>query len=212
VAHGREQQHADGEREVIGDEASGEGHPQHAPAVPAHSEDAGESRRQAILAARELAPLHGEDKGELREGERDHRKENRLDAEGEGADPGGDDRGEGDAGREPGEEMTVGGRAELAQREGDRIGAEAEEHRMAEGDDAGVADDDVVARDQSGEQRDLEHEVHHLERAHDKRRRGEGRHQRQPQVRQGIGEAPAPRLEPGGLEGGEGLARHRPAP
>ena len=183
--------------DVVGDAAPAERDPEEPSALPAHREDAGEFRGEAVLAAGEGRPLHGEDEGELRERERDHREEERLDAEREGADQGGDDGRHEDPGEEAQGQVTVGHAAELPEGEGDGVGAEAEVHRVTEGDDPGVADHHVVARRERREERDLEGEVGDLEGRRQDRNQDERGDDAEPEPGRRLAEPACPRGLPG---------------
>ena len=210
--HHEKEDEADRQDEVVSDQTPRDGDAAEPPAIVAHREDPRQRGAQTVLAARDMGELDGQDQGELREGERDHGEEDRLDAEGEGSDQHSDGRGEGDARQEARCQMGVCRRPELAERERHGIGAEAEEHGVAEGDDPRVPQDDVVARDEGGEDRDLRGEVQHLEGGHHQGDQGGQDEARQPQIWRGLSKAAHPLGLARQLDGREAVRAHLPAP
>src|SRR5262249_51449490 len=121
-AHDEEQdetRHHDG---VVGDAPRAQRDTQEPSALPAHGEDAGEPRRESVLASGEGRPLHGEDERELRKREGDHGEEERLDAEREGDDQGRYDRREENPDQEAQPEVAVRHASQLAEGERDGVG------------------------------------------------------------------------------------------
>src|SRR6266542_2058239 len=212
AAHQEEQGDAHRKEGIVGDQPSRQGDAQEPPAVERRREDAGELGRQAVLPTRHRGELNGQDEGELGEGERDHGEEQGLHPQRERADEHRHHSRDDDPGSEAGEEMAIGRRAPLPERQRDGIRAEAEEHGVAERDDASVADDHVVARDEGGEERDLEQEVRDLERRDDHGSENEGQEHAQPQVERRVLESVAPRLEPLRLDRSQRRGRHFAVP
>ncbi len=109
---------------------------------------------QAVLAAGDRRKLRGEDLEKGRYRERDHGEEDRAHAQREQAD--GEGNGERQSeGRERTEGERAPARAHLRHGDADAIAADAEEHGVGERDDPGVAEQQVIARHQEHEHRDL---------------------------------------------------------
>ena len=110
---------------------------------------------EAVLAAGEPSKLRGQDREGAGHRERDHGEEDRAHAQREQADHQRQQRPSASAERraEPRSPSSSGPIACSAMR--DAIGADAEEHGVGEGDDAGVAEQQVVARRQHDEDADL---------------------------------------------------------
>jgi hypothetical protein len=114
---------------------------------------------EPVLAAGPVRELrsHGHEGGG--DGQRDHGEENRPYAQGEQADAqredGGQDHRDQQAHRHRGP-----GRSHLGRRDADPVGTDAEEHGVGEGNDAGIAQHQVVTGRQHDEHRDLGADVH----------------------------------------------------
>ena len=113
----------------------------------------------AVLAAGEVGELRGEDREERRDRERDHGEEDRLHAQREQADRRTTARAQHQ--RRPRRRARARPRSapSCAHGDADAVAADAEEHGVREGDDAGVAEQQVVARDQHDEDADLGRDV-----------------------------------------------------
>ena len=73
---------------------------------------------------------------------------------------------------------------ELRQRDGHAIGADAEEHGVREGDDAGIAQHDVVARGEHDEDADARRHAERARAGKEEGREGEAQQHRQQQQAQ----------------------------
>ena len=148
---------------------------------------------QAVLAAGEVGQLRRQRREGRRDGERDHGEEDRAHAQAEQADQSDSTSETASAQAMPSASAGQVGPMRV-RRDGDAVGADAEEHGVREADDAGVAEQQVEARDEDDEDDHLGGDVERLGAGEDERRQRQrdddrDEHEREPAVaRQVVGE------------------------
>ena len=153
----------DGEDEIIGEKL----------AVRLHAEDrmiepfeprlqGGRNLERApVLPARQPGELRRQHVEDVGDGERHHGEEDRLDPQREKADRQ-RERERQDTGDAKPEEERAPARPERVKRDADTVGADAEDHHVREGDDAGVAKQHIVGGDEQDHHADLRRRVERL--------------------------------------------------
>ncbi len=141
--------------------------------LEARLQDRRDLERAPVLAAGQVRELRGQHVEGVGDRQRHHGEEDRLHAQREEADRQ-RQRERQDEGADEPERQRPPARAEPVERQPDAIGADAEEHHVGEGHDAGVAEQDVVGGDQQDHDAGLGRRVQRL-RAREQERREQQR-------------------------------------